>query len=346
MGDAAGQHAQRLQTLRPAHDLFHRLFGRDVHHGADDTSFLADDEHAGGQENTDDGAILAANIPFHPAYDLSLRELPRHTLAQRGVDPEVQTAFERALTHDLVQGVAGQGQKPVVGLETQSVRQTRDEKGIRAQTEHGFEAFLAAAQGLLAALTIRDVSHRSHDVALAAHRARAQAHLRPEATSICASRAPFEQLRPLRDGLVQPFGGAALRVVRPLLGELTDGHADEPFVCIAKDLASALVAIQDAARLGVVDEDGLVHGVVDRLQLFRAGLERGLSFFEGPIAPPERPVQQQCRRHHEEPALAGIQRLHDGAIVREVRHQVIGKRDPQRGNGDIASHDESQLGTQ
>ena len=214
-------------------------------------------------------------------------------------------------------------------------------------SEHaqGFQA-LRPAHDIPHGLLGRDVSYRGHKISLPVDGTRSQGHLGPETSSVAAARAPLEHLGTLVDGLVHPFHGAGLRVRRPFFRDLTDGHADEPFVGIAIDFASALVAIQDAASLGVVDEDSLVDSVVDGLQMFGASAQRGLPLFDGAVAPPQNPVQQQRGGHYEEPALAGVQHLYDDGIVRDADDKVIGERDPQRGDDDIATHDEEQLGTQ
>ena len=135
-------------------------------------------------------------------------------------------------------------------------------------------------------------------------------------------------------------------VGRSPLGKIADRALHQPIPVVAEHLAGALVAVHDPIVSHLVHEDGLVGGIVDGLQLFRAGPQRRLSLLDGPVSSAKNPIEQKGGHRHEEPTLARVQAKHDPRITAETRDQSIGECNPQSRKGKIPTHNEAQPGPQ
>ncbi len=116
-------------------------------------------DHVGGKQARPDPTILEAESRLeigHPS--LFLKDLHKGAKVVR-VDPDPDT--QRALPHDVVGGVAGQGGEPVVDLDIDAVLNAVDAHRIRTGLEDGPEKLFALPQSLFEPFAARHVDERA-----------------------------------------------------------------------------------------------------------------------------------------------------------------------------------------
>ena len=125
----------------------------------------------------------------------------------------------------------------------------------------------------LRGLALRNITHDGKHLFLLADPGRAQADLDPEQRSVGLARQPFECLRTCRPRL--PDFRHCLRFAegRHIGAQVTDVHRTRLFAAEAEHLAHALVHLLDLPARCIVNEDGVIDRIENRMEALLAGAQ-------------------------------------------------------------------------